>query len=352
MGETLSLPRAPGAGQAFSRGEFRADPKAIPHPPAASHTEGSKDAPIGGQARVNAEGKVDNPRCIVILSEKSSGSSALQRLLVSIPGVRHVERTRHNEDETLYWTKAASILGRPQEQMVDSVVPMPAGQARAQLVELLSANLPAYRSPEDDRLLVFDGWRQLALRYSPVFVEKSPHHLFEWSALELLVEAIERVPEVEHLLVGLVRNPMDTLYSQYRRWGSRPEDLESQWTTAYENLERLAELLGDQLVIVRYEDLAASMDTLGSVTRFCGIGNGDVDGSLFHGGSVGRWRGDPAFGFALAPRTVDVARRYGYSDSELENSVSLAWPVVREFHRSRLKLVPWAGVVARRLRLR
>ena len=32
---------------------------------------------------------------------------------------------QHEELETLYWTKAASVLGRPQDQMVESTVPVP-----------------------------------------------------------------------------------------------------------------------------------------------------------------------------------------------------------------------------------
>jgi len=50
------------------------------------------------------------PTCIAILSEKSSGSSVLQRLIASFARRKTREATRHNEDETLYWTKAASIL--------------------------------------------------------------------------------------------------------------------------------------------------------------------------------------------------------------------------------------------------
>ena len=63
------------------------------------------------------------PLCLFILSVKSSGSSILQRILAESLSGRLVEKTTHSENETLYWTKAASVLGLPQIQMENSQVP-------------------------------------------------------------------------------------------------------------------------------------------------------------------------------------------------------------------------------------
>ncbi len=63
-------------------------------------------------------------QCIIILSIKSSGSSACQNLLSKFSQVSYVPKTRHFENETLYWTKAASVLGLPQVDMIDSEVPI------------------------------------------------------------------------------------------------------------------------------------------------------------------------------------------------------------------------------------
>ncbi len=162
-------------------------------------------------------------KSIIVLSTKSSGSSALQRLLCASAGAQHIEHTRHGEYETLYWTKAASILGLKQAKIPDSEVPLPATRARLEFYALLQDNLPNFVPPADPRELIFHGWGALCRRYAPVFVEKSPHHLHQWSCLQLLSEAVKRLPDVDFLFIGLVRNPMDTLYSSWKRWRALPQ---------------------------------------------------------------------------------------------------------------------------------
>ena len=111
-------------------------------------------------------------KSIIILSDKSSGSSACQNLLSEFADIRHVAQTRHFENETLYWTKAASLLGRPQRKMVDSEVPIAKEEARSQLIELLKENLDGFDLPPDDHTLVMEGWARLCRQYAPIFVEK------------------------------------------------------------------------------------------------------------------------------------------------------------------------------------
>ena len=77
--------------------------------------------------------------CAMILSDKSSGSSMLQRELAKHPDIRTVGWTRHNENETLYWNKAAIVLGMPHEDLYRSELPMPVDDARDQLLEFLSS---------------------------------------------------------------------------------------------------------------------------------------------------------------------------------------------------------------------
>src|SRR5688572_10490344 len=101
------------------------------------------------------------PRCMQILSSKSSGSSALQALLCSFGNGRHVSHTRHGEFETLYWTKAASVLGLPQVRLPDSEVPIPPDSALRDLRTFLSQNVPGIDLPADHSQLIFDGWREL-----------------------------------------------------------------------------------------------------------------------------------------------------------------------------------------------
>lgn len=117
---------------------------------------------------------INKPRCIIILSTKSSGSTALQELLCDFGGGRHVQQTRHGEFETLYWTKAASILGRPQLKLPDSEVPIRAHRALRDLQTLIAENSSSIRMPEEAHEFILEGWRALCFAHQPTFVEKSP----------------------------------------------------------------------------------------------------------------------------------------------------------------------------------
>lgn len=255
-------------------------------------------------------------RCAIILSEKSSGSSALQSLLSAVGG-RHVARTRHNQYETLFWTKAASVLGLPQITMVDSEIPLPPSEARANLVTLLQENVNGFHPPLDDHELIFGGWRALCAAHGPLFVEKSPHHLCQSSALALLAESIERLSEIDHHLIGLVRNPIDTVYSQWKRWGSEPAKVERQWCVAYRNLKRLKRTVSHHLDFVRYEEMASRPDVLRPILdKLVGPGCELPDGH-FHNKSIEKWRQDPKFSFSASAETLALAGEFGYDRSEM-----------------------------------
>ena len=290
--------------------------------------------------------KMSAEKCIIILSEKSSGSSALQNFLVKFANAQHVSKTRHFENETLYWTKAASLLNKPQLDMVDSEVPIENKKARVDLIRLLKANLNYYVPPDDNKKLIFEGWRLLCKRYSPIFLEKSPHHLCQWSAIELIIECIEKLSDVDFLLIGLIRNPMDTIYSQYKRWKSRPEEVQKQWLIAYKNLQKLKEIIGDQIVFVRYEDLATSPVCLEPVFNFCEKTLDASAKNYFHHKSIQKWKTSALYSFSLSPEVAELARQYGYQKEELDNETHLFWPLVREVSRAAYKAIePFKKVI-------
>jgi hypothetical protein len=240
-------------------------------------------------------------------------------LLAGHAGIRHVSKTRHFEHETLYWTKAASILGLPQFGMVDSEVPIEPNRARTDLLALLEDNLDGFVPPDGDEDLIMEGWRSLCRQYAPVFLEKSPHHLCQWSALELIVRCMRRLDSVDFLLIGLIRNPLATIHSQYRRWQSAPEKVEVQWRIAYRNLMRLRDIVGSRLLVLRYEDMVASPRWLTPVLGFCGVAARTTESAL-HDRSVTHWASDLRFDFSLSPETVAVAAQYGYRPSELRQT--------------------------------
>ncbi len=271
--------------------------------------------------------------CVMILSARSSGSSALQNLLVKGSRARHVDATRHFEHETLFWLKAAAVLGLPQIPMADARLPFDADEARADLIALLRDNIdPVYPIPEDNDRLIFGGWRDLCRRYAPVFVEKSPHHLHQWAALQLIAASTVRVHEVDLLLVGLVRNPMDTMYSMWQRWRGMPEENERDWHTAYHNLLRFRDRLGKRLLILRYEDMVSDPSLLAPV--YDTIGERPQHAGYLHRESLGKWRNDPRFGFRLSDETLALAEQYGYRREDMTGNPSAPlWPLYR--HSSR-----------------
>ncbi|HKP95569.1 MAG TPA: sulfotransferase [Fibrobacteria bacterium] len=265
-------------------------------------------------------------KCIIILSEKSSGSSACQNLIHDFTGAKFIAKTRHFENETLYWVKAASILGMEQLKALNSEVPIPPRKARRDLIRLLLDNAPGFLPPKDDRELIFGGWKSLCESHQPIFLEKSPHHLYQWSALNLIMEFAEKHPEIDFLVIGLIRNPMDTLYSQFSRWRSAPKKLQFQWMTAYQNLRKLKGLLGDKLMLVRYEDMVDSLDCMLPIFRFCGLDPDKLPKSSLHRDALSKWKKDKRFGFILAEPVKQFARSFGYTDFELDNTSNPGWP--------------------------
>lgn len=276
---------------------------------------------------------MSNAKNVIILSEKSSGSSACQNFLTKFGNIQHVSKTRHFENETLYWTKAASILGKPQLKMVDSEVPIERERARRDLISLLKDNLDNYIPPDNDKNLITEGWRLLCKKYSPILLEKSPHHLCQWSAIELIIDHMREVNDVDFLLVGLIRNPMDTIYSQYKRWKSPPEKVEKQWLIAYQNLMKIMDIIGNQLVVVRYEDMVSSLKYLEPVFSFCEVTAAVDDETYFHQKSLRKWKNDSFFGFSLSNETIELAEKYGYQKSELLNTSHLLFPVFSRVSR-------------------
>jgi len=289
---------------------------------------------VGAKNALKQEVRMSNEKSIIILSEKSSGSSVCQNLLAKFANIQHVSKTRHFENETLYWTKAASVLGKPQLNMVDSEVPIERKKARTELISLLKNNLDDYVPPDGDEALIMEGWRLLCKKHSPIFLEKSPHHLCQWSAIELILESTRKINDVDFLLIGLIRNPIDTIYSQYKRWKSPPEKVQKQWLIAYQNLLKLKDIIGNKLVIIRYEDMVSSLECLEPVFNFCEVTASTADEAFMHQKSLQKWKNDVLFGFSLSHETIELAEKYGYQRDELTNETYLLWPVVRKLSRA------------------
>lgn len=264
--------------------------------------------------------QISRPKCIIILSAKSSGSSALQDLLAKHNKISNVEATRHHRNETLYWTKAASILNLPQVKMLDSEVPIPRQKAKEDIIQLLRENLENYMPPATDEELIFEGWKLLNMHHRPIFLEKSPHHLLQWSALELISQCMAKYPNIDFLIVGLVRNPMDVLYSIWNRWRTPPEKKQYEWLTEYKHLLKSKTLFGDKMVIVRYEDITRDISSLKKIIEFADIHPDDLDQHYIHNKSLSKWKTDKFYSFNLSNEVISLAEEFGYERDEMSNT--------------------------------
>jgi hypothetical protein len=264
---------------------------------------------------------------LYILSEKSSGSSFLFRSLNQALEISKYPSTKHYESETLFWTKAASLLDKPQLSMLASAVPYEKERAREELKYFLSNNLPSDITFTNDEDLVFRGWYELIRHFGPVFIEKSPHHLLQWNALALMLEFEKRyVDKVNCHYVCIARNPKDVFLSQFRRWNVNLKQLENQWLTTYMNWERFRDQpsLSASKTFTRYEDLVTERQSV--ITKICSaIG---VDSKLQGGEKIRKSKSSKqsdAFGYVFSDSITQLAKTMGYSSSDLKHTQSLKW---------------------------
>jgi hypothetical protein len=285
---------------------------------------------------------------VLILSDKSSGSSVLQRELARHSGVNTMRKPPHQEGETLYWSKCAALLGLPQPAMIDSkLLPMSADRASSALANLIAANLDGPVGTPATRAEVFAVWRALTEQYAPAFLEKSPHHLHNRAVLELLLDAAASLDDVDFRFIGLVRNPLDTLYSMWQRWRTVPEARAGEWCRAYENLLWLQDAVPGAIRIIRYEDMVTQPAVVTGVLDFIGVTPDPIVGEGFHCGSLHAWRNDSRFGYQPDSRLRALAGAFGYGPDDLDSGASRLWPFERELLHGVRRLRTRAGSIWR-----
>lgn len=291
-------------------------------------------------------GMSEAEKTVVILSTKSAGSTALLNVICSVPGGSTVSWTSHQEHETLFWTKAASVLDRPQWSMPDSEVPLPSEAARHGL-GLLARNNLAEDWPITDEASIGQLWDALADRAGPVFVEKSPHHLAQRSALELAVAASQRSRR-RHVFVLLVRDPLAVLLSMWRRWAHRPERHEAVILRSFENACWLINEPRLEVQVVRYENLRADTAAL---LDLIGAGHPDALADLRDGQVTCEPHWSP--GYTPSEELKDARSRLGYGLTPLPASSTakrLLWPAGASCRTAYREARRWVGArrVARR----
>jgi hypothetical protein len=277
-------------------------------------------------------------KSVILLSSKSAGSSAFQKYLLQNYGFKVVLNTPHHESETLFWTKAASALGLPQQKMHRSAVPYTSRSGKKKLMELLKGNNIDINVKDEES--VFNAFKSLVEKYGPFFFEKSPHHLYNFSNIELMLKGHEYLKnDIELHVVGLIRNPLDTIYSAWKRWRYNCAAFEHEWKQSYLNLEELKKIY-PRVEIFRYEDIVKDITT---VANFCKGMDVGVSKDIYHFNqqSLAKRGKDSSFLHRLDPETIALARRFGYHDNELVSSNNgdlFAWKSREAFNELKYRI--------------
>jgi hypothetical protein len=279
----------------------------------------------------------------IVLSSKGAGSSALHNYLNANFGIKYIPHSSHFAHETLYWTKTASILGLKQESMYHSEVPISYKKSVTGMQDFLDRNhVQASVSHTTEKEEFFELFFRLCDNTGFPVVEKSPHHLFNFSNIQLILEFKRYIADRANVvLIGLVRNPIDTVYSAWCRWRYNCHDFEQEWVSSYRNLHELVQLK-EPVEIFRYEDLSKSTAELDSfIVDTCGIEK-QSESFHFHDKSVQKWKRDGLFEYAPSPEAQAIAGDFGYTPEELrdERDPSFWWTMKEVVNGLRFKLAP------------
>jgi len=194
--------------------------------------------------------------------------------------------------------------------------------ARAYMIDCVQKNVPDFEVPDDDRELAFKGWEAMCCRLStPVFFEKSPQFLAQWCSLSLLLEWIEQT-DFTVRVIGLTRNPLSVLYSAQELFHTDPNQRQYGWLDIQKNLLAFQNMLPDgSYMHVKYEDIIEHpVEIFSQICRFIGVQENPEVGRAVHSSSVNKWANDPDFTVQLDETVKQIARHFGYSDAELDNS--------------------------------
>jgi hypothetical protein len=208
-----------------------------------------------------------------------------------------------------------------------SVVPYPKVTALRSLNEFLSLNdiRPLEQSSKTE---IFRAYNDLVDRNKPRFVEKSPHHLFNTTNMDLIREYIEASKnQSDFKVIGLVRHPLSVVYSGWQRWKFDCAQFEREWTISYANLLQYKDVLN--ISIIRYEDLVTKEGP--ALEQVLGM-EPEKKEFVFKDTSLHKWKNDHIFAHKLQPETVALAKKFGYDDFETPGN-DLLWYMLSGGHR-------------------
>lgn len=278
----------------------------------------------------------------MILSDKSSGSSILQNVLAEDDIFKKLNPGKFY-DESKYWIYAVAILKNDLQPPMRYSYEFPISRKKA--LEALNnlmkcSRIKFYFNNNTSLNDIFLAWQKLCERHKPIFLEKSPHHLHSWEALNLIIKFMNKVNNVEMKFIGLIRNPMDTLYSMWKRWYAIPELAQYEWLRAYKNLLKFKSIVGEKLLLIKYEELVKNSEkTLITIYDFLGLDFRFTKKLNLHNRSLLKWKNDTNFGFNLDTQVLDLAHKLGYDDELLINNKKnyLKWTLIKILYHFKFK---------------
>lgn len=267
-----------------------------------------------------------NPKVVILLSDKRSGSTMFQRALCKHPQIRTVDYSPHTYLETHHWLKAAVLLGKHPKTFSNGKTYKGYGSinnAKVYMLDCIKGNVPAFKVPNSDEELVMQGWESLCQQYAqPVFFEKSPQIIANWSALSLLLEWIKQT-SFDVKIIGLVRNPMAVQYSAFQLFHTDPKDRQFGWLEIHKNLLAFKNLLPpESFYLLKYEDIVFKpKPTFEKICEFIGLEAHKDVGSKVHAKSLSKWEKDPFFRLQLDESVKQIATYFGYEEKDFYNPI-------------------------------
>lgn len=219
------------------------------------------------------------PRTLVLLSHKRSGTTALFKTFQLHPdaAVCHTDQAIPIWEPN-FWNLAAEAIG---------------GSPSA-FEERFAKSHPFLSFPKTYTAeAVFALWDHIIEEIGPIVFDKSPQYLGNNEALSLLLQYREKPRDVR--LFALIRNPFDTINSQFERLGKGsfrqkgqarteavlaafpdlakddPTRREQHWLMKHAHLQDLL-AAGEDIPVFRYEDIMAAPGLyLPTIFRHCGL---------------------------------------------------------------------------------
>ena len=258
-------------------------------------------------------------RELLLLSDKSSGSTILEYELLKHSEIEHVKYTSHLDHETLYWLKAAVLLKKSKHLFFGGKYPFPVSYAKTSILKFLKKNGVDATKIETISDITL-GWSNISRSKNKIFFEKSPHHLNHKASTYLLADYANKNPNLK--VIGLVRDPRAVIYSTLDRWYANPYDRQYKWLCSYENLLLFENLISDksQLIKIRYEDLIENpKKTLLKVVNHLNIEWQEGLGDSIHQKSKEKWKRNN-FHFHFSNEVIQLSKIYGYDLKKFDSN--------------------------------